>query len=57
MNAPLPGQLMPELQLRPVPPALLQALTDRFGDRCSTAAAHFSCSTDLPRPAKPPTMR
>jgi D-lactate dehydrogenase (cytochrome) len=58
MNAPLPGQLMPELQLRPVPPALLQALTDRFGDRCSTAAAvrEQHGRDESPFPATPPEV-
>ena len=39
MNAPLPGQISPELHLRPMPPAMLAALRERFGERCSTAAA------------------
>ncbi|MCE2656871.1 MAG: FAD-binding protein [Rubrivivax sp.] len=58
MNAPLPGQLMPELQLRPVPPALLQALTDRFGARCSTAAAvrEQHGRDESPFPATPPEV-
>jgi D-lactate dehydrogenase (cytochrome) len=34
MNAPLPV-----IQPRPLPPAMLQALRERFGDRCSTAQA------------------
>jgi len=36
MNAP---DLMPRVQPRPVPAAMLRALRERFGDRCSTAAA------------------
>jgi D-lactate dehydrogenase (cytochrome) len=39
MNAPLPNHVMPEVTLRAMPPAMLQALRERFGDRCSTAAA------------------
>ncbi|MBL8331064.1 MAG: FAD-binding protein [Rubrivivax sp.] len=39
MNAPLPGQVMPPLALRTVPPALLESLRQRFGDRLSTAHA------------------
>ncbi|WP_295640598.1 FAD-linked oxidase C-terminal domain-containing protein [uncultured Methylibium sp.] len=37
MNA--PADLMPRLDPRPVPPALIDALKARFGDRCSTARA------------------
>jgi D-lactate dehydrogenase (cytochrome) len=36
MNAPLP---LPVIQPRPVPPAVLQALRERFGERCSVAQA------------------
>lgn len=39
MNAPLPSHAMPELQIRALPPAMLAALEQRFGARCSTAAA------------------
>ena len=39
MNAPLPAHLLPRLEPRPVPPAMLDALKARFGERCSTAAA------------------
>ncbi|MFC3682354.1 FAD-binding oxidoreductase [Hydrogenophaga luteola] len=40
MNAPTtPSHLAPELSLREVPPALIQALQSRFGARCSTAQA------------------
>lgn len=40
MNAPIPiAQLTPQLQLRPVPPALIEALQARFGAQCSTALA------------------
>ncbi len=37
MNAPLPTDLLPRLDRRPVPDAMLQALRDRFGERLSTA--------------------
>jgi D-lactate dehydrogenase (cytochrome) len=36
MNA--PNDLHPRIERRPVPPAMLDALKARFGDRCSTAA-------------------
>jgi D-lactate dehydrogenase (cytochrome) len=36
MNA--PNDLMPRVERRPVPAAMLVALQSRFGDRCSTAA-------------------
>jgi D-lactate dehydrogenase (cytochrome) len=40
MNAPTAlTHLVPELHLRAVPPALLQALAQRFGANCSTATA------------------
>ena len=39
MNAPIPAHLLPRLDPRPVPPPMLQALTARFGERCSTALA------------------
>ena len=39
MNAPLPNEVLPEIERRPVPPAMLEALRARFGERCSTAAA------------------
>lgn len=39
MNAPLPAHLLPRLEPRPVPAAMLAALKARFGDRCSTALA------------------
>jgi D-lactate dehydrogenase (cytochrome) len=37
MNAPLPVHLMPAIEPREVPAALLEALKARFGERCSTA--------------------
>jgi D-lactate dehydrogenase (cytochrome) len=39
MNAPLPAHLLPKLEPRPVPPAMLHALKAHFGDRCSSALA------------------
>lgn len=39
MNAPLPAHLLPRLEPRPVPAAMLAALQQRFGARCSTAMA------------------
>ena len=39
MNAPLPEHVLPRVQPRPMPPAMLAALRERFGERCSTAAA------------------
>ena len=39
MNAPLPAHLLPRLEPRPVPAAMLEALRARFGARCSTALA------------------
>jgi len=39
MNAPIATHLLPKVEPRPVPAAMLQALQSRFGDRCSTAIA------------------
>jgi D-lactate dehydrogenase (cytochrome) len=39
MNAPIPAHLLPRLEPRPVPAAMLDALKARFGERCSTAMA------------------
>jgi len=39
MNAPIPADLLPKLEPRPVPAAMLDALKARFGERCSTALA------------------
>ena len=39
MNAPLPAHLLPKIAPRPVPPAMIEALKARFGERCSTALA------------------
>ena len=37
MNAPLPAHLMPHIEPRAVPPAMLEALKAQFKERCSTA--------------------
>ncbi len=37
MNAPLPSHLLPEIQQRETPSALIDALKARFAERCSTA--------------------
>ncbi|MDP1566657.1 MAG: FAD-binding protein, partial [Polaromonas sp.] len=37
MNAPLPHHLLPDIQQRDTPPALIDALKARFAERCSTA--------------------
>ena len=37
MNAPLPQHLLPEIQQRETPAALIDALKARFAERCSTA--------------------
>ena len=39
MNAPLPAHLLPRLEPRPMPAAMLEALQAHFGARCSTALA------------------
>jgi len=39
MNAPLPTHLLPRLEPRPVPAAMLETLQRNFGTRCSTALA------------------
>jgi D-lactate dehydrogenase (cytochrome) len=39
MNAPVPAHLLPKIEPRPVPAAMLAALKAQFGDRCSTALA------------------
>jgi D-lactate dehydrogenase (cytochrome) len=39
MNAPLPATLLPHIEPRLVPKAMLDALKARFGERCSTATA------------------
>ncbi|HEX7437132.1 MAG TPA: FAD-linked oxidase C-terminal domain-containing protein [Caldimonas sp.] len=39
MNAPIPAHLLPRLEPRPMPAAMLDALKAHFGERCSTALA------------------
>jgi D-lactate dehydrogenase (cytochrome) len=39
MNAPIPAHLLPQLDPRPVPAEMVDALRTRFGERCSTALA------------------
>ena len=39
MNAPLPSHLLPEVNQRPTPQALIDTLKAEFGPRCSTAQA------------------
>jgi D-lactate dehydrogenase (cytochrome) len=39
MNAPLASHLLPQFEPRTAPPAMLEALKARFGDRCSLALA------------------
>ncbi len=39
MNVPRPDDMLSRVQARPIPVAMLAALRDRFGQRCSTAAA------------------
>jgi D-lactate dehydrogenase (cytochrome) len=39
MNAPVPAHVLPSFEARPVPAAMLQALRERFGQRCSSALA------------------
>jgi len=58
MNAPTaPSHLVPEFHQRDVPAALVDALKERFGDRCSTAMAvrtqhgRDESSFDVPPPA------
>ncbi|WP_180683808.1 FAD-binding oxidoreductase [Tepidicella baoligensis] len=58
MNAPLPTDLLPDVRLREVPTAFLDALKARFGAQCSTAQAvreqhgrDESAFTTVPPPA------
>jgi D-lactate dehydrogenase (cytochrome) len=39
MNSPLPSHHLPQIEPRPLPAAMLRALQQRFGERCSTALA------------------
>ena len=56
MNAPLPNEVLPQLEPRPVPPVMLEALRARFGERCSSAAAvrEQHGRDESPFPAMPP---
>ena len=56
MNAPIPHALA--RNVRPVPPAMLDALKARFGDRCSTAAAvrEQHGRDESPYPVTPPEV-
>ena len=58
MNAPAnPSHLLPQIQQRPVPQAVIDTLKARFGDRCSTALVvreqhgRDESSFDVPPPA------
>jgi len=39
MNAPIPTQMLPHIEVRAMPAAMLGELRERFGNRCSTALA------------------
>jgi D-lactate dehydrogenase (cytochrome) len=56
MNAPM--DLLPDVQLRPVPAVMLAALRERFGERCSTAVAvrEQHGRDESPFPVTPPEM-
>ena len=56
MNAPM--DLMPEVRVRPVPAAMLAALRERFGERCSTSAAvcEQHGRDESPFPVTPPEV-
>jgi D-lactate dehydrogenase (cytochrome) len=58
MNAPLPHAVLPAHEPRPVPPAMLEALRERFGARCSTAAAvcEQHGRDESPYPVTPPEV-
>ncbi|MBT9490189.1 MAG: FAD-binding protein [Rubrivivax sp.] len=58
MNAPLPNDLLPHHERRPVPAVMLQALRDRFGERCSTATAvrEQHGRDESPFPVTPPEV-
>ena len=58
MNAPLPANAMPKVEIRPVPAAMLSALQARFGDRCSTATAirEQHGRDESPFPVTPPEV-
>ncbi len=56
MNTPVPGHLLPTYERRRVPPAMLAELQQRFGARCSTAAAvcEQHGRDESPYPVTPP---
>ena len=58
MNAPLPQEMLPQVELRPVPLAMLATLRERFGERCSTAAAvrEQHGRDESPFPVTPPEL-
>jgi D-lactate dehydrogenase (cytochrome) len=58
MNAPVPSHVLPAYAPRPVPPSLLGALQQRFGARCSTAAAvrEQHGRDESPYPVTPPEV-
>jgi D-lactate dehydrogenase (cytochrome) len=57
MNAPLPNDVLSQ-ERRPVPAAMLQALRERFGERCSTAVAvrEHHGRDESPFPVTPPEV-
>jgi D-lactate dehydrogenase (cytochrome) len=58
MNAPLPHELLPPVEPRPVPPPMLAALRQRFGERCSSAAVvrEQHGRDESPFPVTPPEL-
>ncbi len=58
MNAPVPAHVWPAFEPRLVPAAMLAALQQRFGTRCSTAAAvrEQHGRDESPYPVTPPEV-
>ncbi len=58
MNAPLPNEVLPAYERRPVPELMLQALRAQFGERCSTVAAvrEQHGRDESPFPVTPPEV-
>ena len=58
MNAPVPSHVVPAYEKRPVPAAMRAALQQRFGARCSTAAAvcEQHGRDESPYPVTPPEV-
>ena len=58
MNAPVPAHLWPAFEPRRVPPALRDALQQRFGERCSSAPAvrEQHGRDESPYPVTPPEL-